>query len=163
MKSIEIDKELEHLKKVRNRSWAKLVSRLKKQLDYKIDSIIREKGHADFKLGFMPFLMNIDREGITNNDLSKRFAVTKQATSKIISELADRKYVTTQPHGADGRSSIVHLTDKGKRLVVESKHCMERLTDEYKALIGKKEYEHLIDMLEKIANYNDEKGITPYM
>ena len=36
-------------------------------------------------------------------------------------------------------------------------------TDEYKALIGKKEYEHLIDMLEKIANYNDEKGITPYM
>src|SRR5258707_547337 len=118
MKSVKIDKELENLKLHRHCSWAKLVSKLKKQLDYQLETFLaKKKGYKNFKLGYIPFLMNIDPEGITNSDLAKKFSVTKQATSKILNELADLHYITDEPHGADGRSSIVFLTEKGKKTV----------------------------------------------
>ena len=163
MKASDVEKELIHLQKVRHRSWPKLVSRLKKQLDYRMDCLIKAKGVDDFKLGFMPFLMNIDLEGVTNTELAKKFAVTKQATSKILNELAELKYVTMQPHGEDGRSSIIHLTDKGKRIVVDCKKNMEHAMDEYRTLLGRKELDTLIDMVSKIADYNDAQSKTPYI
>ncbi|CAN5368603.1 hypothetical protein BH10BAC4_BH10BAC4_24440 [soil metagenome] len=163
MKTIDVDKELEHLKQTRQRSWPKLISRLKKQLDHRMVKVAEEKGHGHFKLGYMPFLMNIDLEGITNNDLSKRFGVTKQATSKIINELVTLKYVTVAPHVDDKRSGIVYLTDRGKKFVVEAKHCGEGIMNEYRELLGKKEFDNLIDMLVKIHDYNESKGLTTYM
>ncbi|MEJ0055386.1 MAG: MarR family transcriptional regulator [Bacteroidota bacterium] len=164
MKSIEIDKELEELRLNRHCSWAKLVSKLKKQLDLHIEDLLVEKGYKNFKLGYMPFLMNIDSEGITNSDLAKRFSVTKQASSKILNELIELNYITAAPHGADGRSSIVFLTDKGKRFVVEAKRCMDLLAQEYSVLLGKKNFENLRDMMAKVIEYNAKKrGVVSYM
>jgi DNA-binding MarR family transcriptional regulator len=159
MKPIEIDKELEQLKALRPRSYAKLTSKLKKQLDIRMEHILHQKGYVNFKLSYFPFLMNIDLEGITNNDLSKRFGVTKQATSKMLNELTDLKYITTEPHGDDGRSSIVFLTERGKKFVIEAKHCMEKLTNEYRVLLGKREYETMIDMMMKISDYNERQPL----
>ncbi|CAN5305748.1 hypothetical protein BH09BAC3_BH09BAC3_36600 [soil metagenome] len=159
MRSIEIEKELEHLKTLRPRSYAKLTSRLKKHLDIRMEHILHQKGYRNFKLSYFPFLMNIDLEGITNNDLSKRFGVTKQATSKMLGELTDLKYITTEPHGEDGRRSIVFLTERGKKFVIEAKHCMEKLTNEYRLLLGKKEYETMIDMMIQIAEYNERQPL----
>ncbi len=164
MKSIEIDKELEQLRLTRHCNWAKLVSKLKKQLDLHIEALLKERGYKNFKLGYMPFLMNIDPEGITNNDLAKRFSVTKQASSKILNELIERHYITAEPHGEDGRSSIVFLTDRGKKFVIEAKRCMDELADEYSELLGKKNFENLRDMMTKIIEYNAEKsGVPSYM
>jgi len=158
MTTIEIEKALERHKLTRHRNWAKLVSRLKKQLDVQIEIVLKQKGYNHkFKHGYMPFLMNIDSEGITNNDLSKRFGVTKQATSKIVNELSELRYVAIVPHSEDGRSSVVFLTDRGKKFVLEAKSYMESIAKEYSELLGKKEYENLVDNLVKIVDHNEKK------
>ena len=152
-----LDKELEHLKQFRLRSWAKLIGRLKKQSNEYIEDELVSRGFGHFKIGYMPLLMNIDPEGITNNELSKRASITKQAMSKIVNELVELKYITTKPHGEDGRSSIVFLTENGKKFVIGAKNCMMTLMDEYRLLLGKKEFEHLLDMLTRIMEYNEKR------
>ncbi|NOT73355.1 MAG: MarR family transcriptional regulator [Cyclobacteriaceae bacterium] len=157
MKSVEIEKELEEHRLTRHRNWAKLVNKLKKQWDIRLDEILSQHGYTDFKPGYMPFLMNIDPEGITNNDLSKKFAVSKQATSKILNELIELRYITEEPHGEDGRSTIIYLTDNGKKFVIEAKHCMQIVHAEYRKLLGKKEYDNMIDNIIKIIDYNEQR------
>jgi DNA-binding MarR family transcriptional regulator len=162
MKSL--DTELEELRLTRHCSWAKVVSKLKKQLDAHFEDVLAERGYHNFKLGYMPFLMNIDLEGITNTDLAKRFSVTKQASSKVLNELMKLRYITVTPHGKDGRSSIIFLTERGKKFVVEAKHCIDALTDEYRMLLGKKNFDNMITMLTQIIEYNAEKkGVPSYM
>jgi DNA-binding MarR family transcriptional regulator len=155
MKSI--DEELGHLRAYRRRSWAKLINHLKRELDHYMEAEFVARGYEHFKLGYMPLLMNIDPEGITNGELSRRASVTKQAMSKIVHELNKLKYITTEPVSRDGRSSIIRLTEKGKRFVVEAKHCMMDLTDEYKAVVGARQYEKSVDTLLKILEYHEER------
>ncbi len=155
MKSIE--KEMEHLRQYRLRSWAKLISRLKRQVDEYIEGELVSRGYGHFKLGYMPLLMNIDPEGVTNTELSKRAWVSKQAMSKIVLELNELKYIHTTRIDRDGRSSMITLTDKGKRFVVEAKHCMIDLSDEYRSEVGTDNFEKLLDMLLKIIKYNEDR------
>ena len=106
-------------------------------------------------IAYMPFLFNIDLEGITNTELAKRACVTKQAMSKIVNELSSLGYITNEKHNADGRSSILFLTPKGKKLVVEGKKTMGELSEKYAAIIGKRNYEFMIDMLIKVLDFHE--------
>jgi DNA-binding MarR family transcriptional regulator len=156
MKSIDL--ELEHLRSYRLRSWARLINQLKRQLDRYMEAELGARGYGHFKLGYMPLLMNIDPEGITNGELSRRACVTKQAMSKIVHELSELKYITTEGGSGDGRISIIRLTEKGKRFVVESKHSMMDLSDEFKAVVGVKQYEKSVDTLMKILEYSEQRN-----
>lgn len=155
MKSL--DKEFEEFVKVRPRSWPKLIKRLRKQFDDFVEEQLFKEGYTDMKLGYLPLLMNIDPDGITNNELSRRACITKQGMSKIVNDLIELKYIVSEGDDKDKRSSIIRLTDKGKRFIVNSRIRIGILTDEYRDLLGKKNYEHLIDMMMKIMEYNEKK------
>jgi len=64
----------------------------------------------------------------------------------------------------DERTLGRFLTERGKKFVVEAKHCIDALTDEYRALLGKKNYDHMISMMTQIIEYNAEKqGVPSYL
>jgi DNA-binding MarR family transcriptional regulator len=151
-----LDQAIADMHQYRARSWPRLIKRLRRHIDEHATIELKKRGFHDFKLAYLPFLFNIDPQGITNTELSKRACVSKQAMSKIVSELTSHGYISTQKHTQDARSSILHLTIKGKKFVMQGKECMIELSNRYAVLLGKKNYELMIDMLLKILAYHEQ-------
>lgn len=156
MNSSDLDKQLLATQQYKERSWVKLISILKRQVDAWATAEVAKEGYDDFKLAHMPLLMNISPEGITNTELAKKARVTKQAMSKVVNELHDLGYIDTIEHDTDKRSSVIRLTVKGKKLVLAARRCVSELEAVYEQQFGKKRFEEAKDMLLQVIKYNEE-------
>jgi len=157
MNQKETDKRLLEFHQQKNHSVGKLISHIKRHFDAWAMSEFCEHGYADFKMGYMPLIMNIHPEGITNNELAKKARVSKQAMSKVVKELSEAQYIATEPDGKDKRSSLIYLTPKGKKLVLSAKERVLSLEKEYEQVLGKKGLVQFKEMLNKLIEYHDEK------
>lgn len=157
MKQTETDRKLLEFYQTKHRSIAKLIGHLRKHLDAWAMNEFAVHGYTDFKIGYMPFLMNIHPDGITNNELAKKAKVTKQAMSKVVNELSKADYIHTQTHGTDKRSSIIYLTAKGKKLVLAVRERVLDLEKEYESILGKQKFTALKDMLTRLVEHHDRK------
>ena len=61
---------------------------------------------------------------------------------------ATKAKLKTQINKADRRSSIILLSAKGKRMSLDVRKCLSKLTDNYKSLMGKTKYEQLVELLD---------------
>ncbi len=152
-----MDKQLIEVSLVPSQNWGKALSISKKQFDEWTIRCITSRGYENFKIAYMPVLVNIGPEGMGNKELAQRARVTKQAMSKVLKELLDYGYVISKVSKDDKRNSIISLTDKGKKLVILSRQCMIELMDEYRGVFGKKEFDGMLLMLHKMIEYNDKK------
>lgn len=153
----ETDKRLLEFHQHKHKSVGKLISHLKRHFDAWAMTEFCEHGYTDFKMGYMPLIMNIRPEGITNNELAKKARVTKQAMSKVVRELTEADYITAETDGKDKRSSIIYLTPKGKQLVLAARDRVLDLEKTYEKLLGKKELLQFKEMLFKLIDYHDSK------
>ena len=152
-----LDKKLKDTEYIKTHSWGKIVTYLKRQFDQWATEKLTEQGYNDFKMAYMPVLMNIKLEGTNNNDLAKVARVSKQAMSKVAKELLDLGYIKTKTDAKDKRITIFMLTERGKKLVVEARLCVKDLMDEYRDNIGKSEFDNAIQTLLAVIEYTDKK------
>ena len=150
-------KKLKDTEFIKTHSWGKIVNYLKRQFDQWAIEKLSEQGYNDFKMAYMPVLMNIKLEGTNNNDLAKDARVSKQAMSKVAKELQDLGYIKTKSDAKDKRITIFMLTERGKKFVVEARLCVKDLMDEYRANIGKTEFDNAVQTLLNIIEYTDKK------
>ena len=150
-----IDKKLRDTEFIRLCSWGKILTYLKKQFDGWAIHKLSERGYKDFKMAYMPVIMNIDIEGTNNNELARRARVSKQAMSKVIKELQRSGYIASKTDANDKRSIIFMLTERGKKIVLEARLCTKDLMDEYRKVMGKNEFDDLTQKLLGLIEYND--------
>ncbi|MEO7990976.1 MAG: MarR family winged helix-turn-helix transcriptional regulator [Chryseolinea sp.] len=155
MKKAELDIILRETEHIKVRSWGKVLSYLRRQFEAWTTDELSSHGYSDFSMAHMPLIMNIKPEGTNNNELAAIAKISKQAMSKVVKDLLQKGYIETKTDAADKRSTIISLTEKGKRFVIKARYCVQALTQEYQDLLGKKEYEHMIDNLMKIMAYNE--------
>jgi len=151
----EIDEALRIMVNESSRSWGRISYQAKRAFDEWALKELAQQGYPDFKMAYMPLLMNIGVDGNTNNEIAAKSRVTKQAMSKVVKELEDLELIKVSAHSTDKRSVMIFLTDKGKKMVYAAKTQVKVLTNEYKKIIGKKNYEIMIDSLSKIIAYHD--------
>jgi DNA-binding MarR family transcriptional regulator len=151
-----LDKKLIETECIKNGNWVKLISILKHQFnEWAMARLLRE-GFGDFKMVYMPVLMNITPEGINNNDLASHARVTKQAMSKVARELQQLGYIKSKTDPRDKRSMIIMLTDRGKKLVIGARLCVQDLTTEYRTVVKGSDFDQATEILKKIIAYNDQ-------
>jgi DNA-binding MarR family transcriptional regulator len=134
--------------------WGKVLSHLKKHFDQWAIKQLTANGHKDFKIVYMPVIMNIDPEGTSNNDLALRAMVTKQAMSKVVKELQKLGYISAKTDPKDKRSIIFSLTKKGTKFVTKAKTCVRDLMDEYRSVVGKKSFDDLLQKMLILIQYH---------
>ncbi len=155
MKKAELDTILRETEHIKVRGWGKILSYLRRQFEAWTTEELTSHGYTDFTMAHMPLIMNIKPEGTNNNELAAIARISKQAMSKVVKDLLQKGYIETKTDATDKRSTIISLTEKGKRFVIKARYCVQELTVEYQNLLGKKEYEHMIDNLIKIMEYNE--------
>jgi DNA-binding MarR family transcriptional regulator len=101
--------------------------------------------------------MSIGTSGISNNELAEKLNVTKQATSKIIKELETINMVRSEKSLTDARSSMLFLTADGEKYYQYLKSQIIQLEEQYKKLVGAKNYEIAIDVMLKLIHFHEQQ------
>lgn len=140
------------------RILAKLVYLLKRHLDEWMDNQLCCPNHESFNKSHIPLFMSIGTTGISNNELACKINVSKQAASKIIKDLEANELVKSEKSEADARAVMLYLTDRGVSLYNHLKEQVEKMEDDYKKLVGAKNYETAIDVLVKLTAYHQQQN-----
>lgn len=151
-----LDKELKKTQAFSEHSWGKAISKLKKHFDAWVAEQLLSHNIADFKHAYMPLIMNIDVDGVTNTDLAKRAGITKQGMSQVVQELEEKKYIKIQANPDDKRSSIIHLTNKGKEFILTCRARQKELHADLQKRLGKKNFEAILDGMFEVVDYHKE-------
>ncbi|MGZ3750007.1 MAG: MarR family winged helix-turn-helix transcriptional regulator [Mucilaginibacter sp.] len=108
-----------------------------------------------FNNSHIPLFMSIGTKGISNSRLAANLSITKQAASKVIKELEELNLVKSEKCSTDGRSMMLYLTDDGIQFYEHIKNQMTVLEQEYKKLVGAKNYETAIDVMLKLVEFHE--------
>ena len=138
------------------RMTSRLLYLLKRLSD---DWYCTELCHANlkgFNNSYIPLFMSIGTKGISNSKLAANLSITKQAASKVIKELEELELVRSEKCSTDGRSMMLYLTDEGISFYEHLKSQMEALEQEYKKVVGAKNYENAINVLLKLVEYHED-------
>jgi DNA-binding MarR family transcriptional regulator len=95
----------------------------------------------------MPF---VPAEGIQIGELARLAKVRKQSMAHSVDLLVAAGYVTRRPDPADGRASLVFLTDKGRALGPASHRAGVRVEEDWAAILGRDDLEHLRQTLMRL-------------
>ncbi|AMR32610.1 hypothetical protein A0256_14850 [Mucilaginibacter sp. PAMC 26640] len=137
------------------RITCKLVYMLKRAMDEWSMKKLCRMNHLDFNNAHLPFFMSIGTTGITNNALAAKLNVSKQAASKIVKELEATNMVRSEKSPDDARAVMLYLTDEGEKFYHHLKGQVEYLENEYKKVVGVKNYETAIDVMLKLVQFHD--------
>jgi DNA-binding MarR family transcriptional regulator len=138
------------------RITCKLVYMLKRSIDDWSMKKLCRMDNPDFNNAHIPFFMSIGTEGITNNVLAAKLGVTKQAASKIVKELEATNMVRSEKSADDARASMLYLTPQGEKFYQHLKNQVDHLENEYKKVVGVKNYEVAIDVMLKLIKFHEE-------
>lgn len=150
---MELDKKFKKAQEIKQRSYGKLIQLQKRFFDEWALARLAEHGYPHFKMAYMPVLMNIGVDGITNNELADLICVTKQAVSKVIRELEGYGLVKTELHKDDARRAKIQLTRKGKEMVIKTVEEVGKRSAEYEKLVGKEQFKQALETMFMILDY----------
>lgn len=136
----------------------KLVYLLKRFTDQWLGKRLCRGDQPDFNSAHLPLLMSIGTCGISNNELAAKLNVTKQATSKMIKELEGIQMVKSERSEKDARVAMLYLTGNGENLYHNVRSQVEQLEDQYKKVVGAKNYEIAIDVMLKLIKFHEENN-----
>ncbi|MEV6305510.1 MarR family winged helix-turn-helix transcriptional regulator [Actinoplanes sp. NPDC051861] len=115
-----------------------------------VDEVVTElaaRGFPDARPSH-EYAMRAIQAGADNaSELGRRLAVSKQAAAKTIAALADRGYVTTEPHPSDARRKHIRLTEHGLALMREGAAIFDEVRARWAKRLGPAELATLENQL----------------
>jgi DNA-binding MarR family transcriptional regulator len=93
-------------------------------------------------------------QGIQIGELAQLAKVRKQSMAHSVELLTAAGYVTRHPDPDDGRASLIFLTDKGRALWPAARAAGERVEENWAAIVGRNNIEHLRHTLTRLLQPN---------
>lgn len=151
------DKQLKAFEGLQDKNWQRLIFNLRKHLDNWAHNNIKPYW-GQMKISYMPVICNITVDGITMTELSRLSMISKQNMSRTIHELEENGMITSVANSADKRSDILMLTKSGKQFLLEANQDVFNLSNIYKNLVGEKDLETALNVLNRIIEFHENFG-----
>jgi DNA-binding MarR family transcriptional regulator len=103
--------------------------------------------HPGLRFTHMALIAQLDLEGTPITVLAERAGMTKQAMSQLVHEMEERGYVQRKSSPQDRRTTLVHFTDAGFRLLQDAYHIKQEIEAEYIAVLGEDGFKQLRSLL----------------
>lgn len=98
----------------------------------------------------MRLLPHLSGDGIRPTELARRVDVSKQAVGQTLAEMARRGYVEYVADPADGRASLVRLTDAGREGMATGLEVLRRLETAVAGRVGRRTLDGVIRGLQLV-------------
>ena len=129
-----------------------------------VDHLHRElarQGFLDLRPTFGLALRALHARPRTLTELAAELGVTKQAAAKVVGELAGRSLIEREPSPADGRSTLLRLSPRGKSLVTAAIRIGNAVERDLARGLGDGAAAHVRDGLERLAYEPPWSGAPP--
>ncbi|WP_342756252.1 MarR family transcriptional regulator [Kineothrix sedimenti] len=101
--------------------------------------------------GTYPYLMILyNKEGISQNQISKELAVDKALSARVIKKLIDLGYVRKETNSKDSRAYCLYLTDKAKLIIPSMKEELAKWNGIMTQNLTEEEKDDITDLLSKV-------------
>ncbi|WP_086030041.1 bifunctional helix-turn-helix transcriptional regulator/GNAT family N-acetyltransferase [Tenacibaculum holothuriorum] len=124
-------------------------SRLKRVSEYMMreTQIVYDTFHIDFDPYLFPtFKIIKNKDGVTNTEINTSLRTTQPATTQAINKLVKKGLIELKEDKSDKRKKIIHLSEKGKKLVQKVTpiwNSIEHTIKEYTQIESSSLIEHL--------------------
>jgi DNA-binding MarR family transcriptional regulator len=108
-----------------------------------MDAALRADGVEGITPAHANVIPFVPAEGIQIGELARLAKVRKQSMAHSVDLLVAAGYVTRSPDPADGRASLIFLTDKGRALWPASHRAGARVEEDWAAIVGRDDLERL--------------------
>lgn len=156
MDDMEMDDQLRQLDQRNN--WHRIIYNLRKHLDIWGHKHVKPYW-GQMKTSYWPVICNIAVDGSTAMEIARKSMIVKQTMSRTVKELEEKGMLFSETNKNDKRSECLYLTPRGKELVLDANIKTVKLMDTYKELVGEKNLETTIDVLNKIISYHESLNI----
>lgn len=101
--------------------------------------------------GTYPYLMILyNKEGISQNQISKELAVDKALSARVIKKLIDLDYVRKETNSKDSRAYCLYLTDKAKSIIPAMKEELAKWNEIMTQNLTEEEKDNITDLLSRV-------------
>jgi DNA-binding MarR family transcriptional regulator len=157
---MKIEDRIREYEKDYGRNWQRLIFLLRKHLDIWSHKHIKTYW-GQMKLSYMPVICNITVDGgSTAMDIARKSMIVKQTMSRTLKELEEKGMIVSKTNKNDKRSEYLELSDSGKQLILEANIESAKLLDTYKELVGEKNLDITIEVINKIIAYHESLNIA---
>ncbi len=129
---------------------------------------LAEEGHGAVRPAHSAVFEHLDDTGTPVARLAERAQMTKQAMAELVRHLEAHDYVARVPDPGDSRVRRARLTDRGRRLVDDSRSIRRRLDDRLTRLVGddaadaaRRTLVRLLDATGEAASVTARRAIPP--
>ena len=137
------------------RNLVRLIRLVERYTSTSISKILEQNGYAPLTARHLQVFENLDPRGSNIVQMAQNAAISKQAMSKLVKEVAAAGFVQVIPDERDSRFVTVRLTPQGEIL---KQDILNKIVDYYNSLIGsegitKEEIERMTDALLKFVKH----------
>jgi DNA-binding MarR family transcriptional regulator len=102
--------------------------------------------------GTYPYLMILynNKEGISQNQISRELAVDKALSARVIKKLIDLDYIRKETNTKDSRAYCLYLTDKAKTIIPAMKEELGIWNEIMTQNLTEEEKDNITDLLSKV-------------
>jgi len=122
---------------------------------YRITQAYTDEALKKYELsnGTYPFLMKLnEKEGISQNQISKELSVDKAMSARSISRLIELGYITKEHDELDSRAYKLYLTDKARAIIPDIRGIIYNWIDFITEDFEEDEKDQIVKLAEKALN-----------
>ena len=143
--------KLEALMTKRKRNAARHIYILHRYLhEWALDKWKRD-GWEEIRPDHLRLISIVGADNVNNNELAKRARVSKQAMSKMVTDLETRGFIIVEPDPNDSRAKIISVSNEGVDFMEYFNSCSKELEDKFTVIIGQKKKEQLVGLLSELT------------
>src|SRR4051794_33061550 len=115
-----------------------------------MDAALRARGVSGITPAHANVVPFVPDEGIQIGELARRAKVRKQTMAQSVELLVASGFVERRPDPADGRASLIFLTERGRALGPASASAGLRVESDWAGIVGRDDLEHLRGTLTRL-------------
>ncbi|WP_460492159.1 MarR family winged helix-turn-helix transcriptional regulator [Dactylosporangium cerinum] len=119
-----------------------------------MDAALQTQGVSGLTPAHANVIPFVPAEGIQIGELARLAKVRKQSMANSVELLSAAGYVTRRPDPADGRASLIFLTDKGRALWPASRVAGARVEQDWATIVGRDNLEQLRHTLMQLLRFD---------
>ncbi len=138
-------------------SIPRLHSIFRRQMEAVVLAKMEARGYANFKVGHLVLLANIQPTGSISNEMAKLAQISKQGMNKVVQSLKEQGYLYTEDHPTDRRAQMIKFTEKGKVFRYDLYMAVQEIRADFEKSVGAEEmaqFEQTLSRLVKMGMTN---------
>jgi DNA-binding MarR family transcriptional regulator len=120
-----------------------------------VDRLLEGERYSKSSLAYEGSIAALAGTDHSPGELAIKLGISKQACSKSIKALEAQGLVARRKNPGDSRSSLLSLTDDGRRLLQDRAEATAQIYQQFSAQVGAERMQQLIGVLEKVCRELD--------